>query len=442
MKEKLWKKKAMCMTLVSAMTVLNLTGIVSVAAEDEEVTIRFYSTWGEAEPAHKPMLEVIEQFEKDNPNINVELEVQASSQYHEKLVSEIASDTLPNVFCHWGGAEMIEAVKSGKVLDVTERFEADPEFKAQFSDINLYASNNTYEGMDGLWGVPFSNVSAAFYYNKALFEQAGIEKAPETWTELLDAVEKLKAIDVVPWALGAKDGWRVEHLYSAIFYRLNGVEGAKKLADRSMKYSDPGAVKAWEMLAELVEMGAFGPEPASVDAANEMVMVQTGKAAMTFSLSAFTESYAGGQSEVAEDIGFFNMPVVEGYEQYAANNFGGGDSCLGIATNATEEQIEASWKLCKAFSDAEGQAVFANANALLMTNDQVETDPEKVNRLAADFANVINEADAVCTDVTNFDSVPTMLTKIRDVATALVNGQLTPQQAGEELDAEIELFSE
>ena len=439
---KSWKKKVMSVTLAGAMIASTAAGAVSVAAEDEEVTIRFYSTWGEAEPAHQPMMEILEQFEKDNPNIHVELEVQASTQYHEKLVSEIASDTLANVFCHWGGAEMAEAVESGKVLDVTERFEEDPEFKAQFEDINLYSLNNTYEGIDGIWGVPLSNVSAAFYYNKAMFEQAGIEKVPETWDELLDAIEKLKAIDVIPWALGAKDGWRVEHLYSAIFYRLNGVEGAKKLADRSMKYSDPEAVKAWEMLAELVDMGAFGPEPVSVDAANEMVMLQTGKAAMSFSLSAYTESYTGEESEVGDDIGVFNMPVIEGYEQYAKNNFGGGDICLGIATNATEEQIEASWKLCKAFCGPEGQTQFANANALITTNNQVETDPDKVNRLAEDFANVINEADAACTDVTNYDTVPTLLTKIRDVATALVNGQLTPQQAGEEMDAEIELFSE
>lgn len=440
MKRKKIMKKVLSICLAAAMTTAGLT--CPVAAEEEEVTIRFYSTFGEAEPAHQPMLEVLEQFEKDNPNIHVELEVQSSSQYHEKLVSEIASDTLANVFMHWGGAEMAEAVASGKVMDVTELFDADPEFKAQFPEVTLRGSNNTYEGMDGIWGVPFSNVSAAFYYNKALFEEAGIEKVPETWSELLDAVEKLKAIDVIPWSLGAKDGWRAEHLLSAIFFRLNGIEGAKKLADRSMKYSDPEAVKAWEMLGELVEMEAFGPEPASVDAATEMVMVQTGKAAMTFSLSAFMESYTGENSEVGDDIGFFNMPVIEGYEQYAKNNFGGGDVALGIATNATEEQIEASWKLCKAFSGPEGQAVFANANALIMTNNQVETDPELVNRLSQNFTDVINEADAVCTTLTNYDSVATLLTKVRDVATAFVNGQLTPQQAGEEIDAEIELYSD
>ena len=142
--------------------------------------------------------------------------------------------------------------------------------------------------IEGMWGVPFSNVSGGFYYNKALFEKAGIKEVPATWDELLDCVEKLKAVDVIPWALGAKDGWRVEHLYSAIFYRMNGVEGAKALGDRSMKYSSPEAVAAWEELQKLVDMEAFGPEPASVDFANEMTMLQTGKAALNFGISALS----------------------------------------------------------------------------------------------------------------------------------------------------------
>lgn len=408
----------------------------------EPVTIRFFSSLGEAEPGYKPVLEIVEKFEKDNPDIKVELEVQSSSQYHEKLVSEIASDTLANVFMHWGGAEMYEAVASGKVLDVTERLDAEPEFKAHFSDVTLNASNLRYEDMEGMWGMPLSNVSAGFYYNKALFEKAGIANPPATWEELLDCVEKLKAADIIPWAMGAKDGWRVEHLYSAIFFKMNGVEAAKKLGDRSLKYSSKEAVAPWEEISKLVDMEAFGPEPASVDFATEQSMVSTGKAAINFSLSSFVEMYAGEECEVGDDIGFFEMPPFEGKEEFAKNNFGGGDVALGIAANATDAQIDASWKLCEALCGVEGQTVIANSNALLVANQDVEVDPAKVNRLTDDFANVINNADAATIAATNWDKVATMLTKSRDVASALVNKQLTPEQAGAELDAEVEMYGE
>ena len=49
---------------------------------------------------------------------------------------------------------------------------------------------------------------------------------------------------------------------------------------------------------------------------------------------------------------------------------------------------------------------------------------------------------SLITDVTNYDKVSTMLAKIRDVGSALVSGQLTPEQAGRELDAEVEMYSD
>ncbi|RHR29962.1 extracellular solute-binding protein [Clostridium sp. AF19-22AC] len=462
----MWKR-VLNMSAATVMIVSLIAGCSSIKTEpvpsDKTVTIRFYSCIGEikpgfypsleeigpefyskgiAESGNKPVLEIVEQFEKGNPNIKVELEVQYDSRYHEKLASDIMSDTLPNVFMHWGGPEMYKAIQSGKVIDLTEKMDKDTAFRRQFSEVTMASQSVRYDDMDGLWGVPFSNVSGGFYYNKALFEKAGITAPPATWNELLDCVEKLKAIDVIPWALGAKEGLRVEHLYSAIFYRLNGVEGAKKLGDRSLKYSSPEAVAAWEEIQKLVDMEAFGPEPSSVDFSYETTLMQTGKAAMTFGIFAYAEKYIGTECDVANDIDFFEVPVFEGKEQFSKNNFGGGEIALGIAANASEEQIEASWKLGKALSGIEGQTNLANSNGGLAANQYAEIDPEKVNRLYSKFVDVMNNADAAMTDVTNYDKVSTMLAKIRDVGSALVSGQLTPEQAGRELDAEVEMYSD
>lgn len=462
----MWKR-VLNMSAATVMIVSLIAGCSSIKTEpvpsEKTITIRFYSCIGEIKPGvysnlkeigpefyskgtsesgNKPVLEIVEQFEKDNPDIKVELEVQHDSRYHEKLASDIASGTLPNIFMHWGGAEMYEAIRSGKVMDLTEKMNADPEFMEQFTDVTLSSQSVRYNDMEGLWGIPFSNVSGGFYYNKALFKKAGITKPPATWNELLDCVEKLKAIDVIPWALGAKDGLRVEHLYSAIFYRLNGVDGAKKLGDRSMKYSSPEAVAAWEEIQKLVDMEAFGPEPSSVDFSYETTLMQTGKAAMTFGIFANAEKYIGTECEVADDIDFFEVPVFEGKEEFSKNNFGGGEIALGIAADASEEQIEASWKLGKALSGIEGQTNLANSNGGLAANQYAEIDPEKVNRLYSKFVDVMNNADAAMTDVTNYDKVSTMLAKIRDVGSALVSGQLTPEQAGRELDAEVEMYSD
>ena len=314
---------------------------------------------------------------------------------------------------------------------------ADPAFKAGFTDLSFKDSTVHYADMPGIWGVPFSSVAGGFFYNTELFKKAGISDVPKTWDDLVKCVEKLKAIDVIPWAIGAKDGWRVEHLYSAVFYRLNGVAAAYKLADRSMKYSDPDAIAPWTEIRKLSDMGAFGPEPASVDFGTEMSLFQNGKAGMNFSLSAFINSYNGDESAIKGKVGFFSVPVFAGKEQYARNNFGGGEAAYGIAKNATPEQIEAAWLLCKAISGPEGQAIVANANATMIVNTKAVTDPAKANPLFKPFSEEVSKADAVMTDVCNPDTVATLLAKIRDVGVAVVNKQLTPNDAGKEIDAEI-----
>ena len=52
-----------------------------------------------------------------------------------------------------------------------------------------------------------------FYYSKDLFKQAGITSTPTTIPELEADVAKLKAINVAPIAVGAKDAWPAAHWY-------------------------------------------------------------------------------------------------------------------------------------------------------------------------------------------------------------------------------------
>ena len=50
------------------------------------------------------------------------------------------------------------------------------------------------------YGVPWDMGMIGFWYNKELFEQAGITTPPTTWDEFLAAVQKLKAAGITPLA--------------------------------------------------------------------------------------------------------------------------------------------------------------------------------------------------------------------------------------------------
>ena len=45
------------------------------------------------------------------------------------------------------------------------------------------------------------------WYNKELFEKAGIDAPPATWDEFLADVQKLKDAGITPIAVGEKDKW-------------------------------------------------------------------------------------------------------------------------------------------------------------------------------------------------------------------------------------------
>ena len=69
-------------------------------------------------------------------------------------------------------------MESGKVQDLTSYFEEDPEWKAQFDESSL-----EFNSVDGkIYGVPVSKEISYIYYNKDLFEQAGLEATKQDIT--------------------------------------------------------------------------------------------------------------------------------------------------------------------------------------------------------------------------------------------------------------------
>ena len=407
------------------------------AASGEPVTITMYDCATTGSAGLALMQQAIADFQTQHPNITVDYEYQDGNNYHEKLATLIASDTLPNLFATWGGSEMVEAVKSGKLLDLTSFYDANPDFKAQFSTATLSDPNITYSGYSGIYGVPYDYITTGFYYNKDLFAQAGIAAPPATWDDMYADIAKLKAIDVIPWAYAGSFGTRTEHVYDAIFYRMNGVDKAAELSNRTAKYSDDFAVAPWTEIVNLMNMGAFGPEPASVDWNTELSMFETGKAAMDFNLSSLVSTYQGPDSQVKGKIGFFPTPVYAGKEQYANDNFAGGDMAYAIAAHATQDQINAAWELAKYLGGIEVQSALVNENILIPTNLNVTIDPSKSDPLMAAFQSIMTTTNKALLSVCTMDTDPGMLSKFRDVAAAVINQQLTPQQAGAALDDEI-----
>lgn len=162
---------------------------------------------------------LFEAFQETEEGRNVEFrfeEIPTTDAFNQKIKLLISSGDLPDIVFNGGNNITELAAKSGKVADLTPYFEADPEWKALFDETSL--EFNTVDGK--IYGVPVSKEISYIYYNKELFEQAGIE-APETafatWDEFFAACDKLKAAGITPVGMDTADsGWLTNLWMSAL----------------------------------------------------------------------------------------------------------------------------------------------------------------------------------------------------------------------------------
>ncbi|MFW6288187.1 MAG: ABC transporter substrate-binding protein [Spirochaetota bacterium] len=165
------------------------------AVEEEQATIDLFisgkSVWGE------PILTVIDRFNEEYPNINVEVEVVGGGvDYSPVLASRARTNSLPDIFMISGSGDYVlyrEFLDDLSDMDVVDHM------------LPGVADGSYYEGE--LMGLPVSIEGYGYIYNKDLFEQAGIAEVPNTYSALEEAVSKLQDAGITPFSSGYGTWW-------------------------------------------------------------------------------------------------------------------------------------------------------------------------------------------------------------------------------------------
>jgi multiple sugar transport system substrate-binding protein len=155
--------------------------LARIRAQDTALRV---SMWDgiEVEPQ---VLEILEGF-TDQFGATVENEFNPDS-YDTKLLAGLAAGSAPDVFLWWNYPEMVS--RNG-LEDLTPYLTGDSPL-----DISIYDERVLGVGRigDGLYGIPKDWTSRAVYYNKKLFDDAGIPYPTNDWTwdEFLDIAKAL-----------------------------------------------------------------------------------------------------------------------------------------------------------------------------------------------------------------------------------------------------------
>lgn len=287
----------------------NASGTSSNTTEtpkEKNITITFQNIYPDpTDPKNKLMNKLVKQYETDHPNVKIELDSLNTDQQKLKLKTQAASKEVPDITVVNPAAQMQPFVDAKLLAPLNDMLDQNG-LKDTFQDglLDWYSfDGNTYALPDG-------NNIAVVYYNKELFDQAGV-KVPTTFEEMLDVVKTLKSKGIQPMAIGEKDSWTGSFLFMNMLLRTNNGPGfLKDVLEKKKTFDDPAFKEAVDAFENLVQAGAFQEGATSFDYNAGENLFKTGKAAMYFMGTWAT----GGieTSSVNGKVGVFKFPTING----------------------------------------------------------------------------------------------------------------------------------
>ena len=168
----------------------------------KEIVLRF-SWWG-SDSRHKATLDAIKLFEEKNPGIKIKAEYGGTDGYFQKLSTQITGNTAPDIM-------QVDYIWLYNFSKNGDGFYDISQLKDEFDLSNYSEEALSYTTINGkINAIPVGMNGRAFFFNKSLYERAGVE-IPKTFDELL-ATDKIlkekigkntKSLDVITSDSGA-----------------------------------------------------------------------------------------------------------------------------------------------------------------------------------------------------------------------------------------------
>jgi multiple sugar transport system substrate-binding protein len=142
-------------------------------------------------------------FEKQNPNVKVEVSYEGWADYQTKLPTVLAGGAIPDVI-HLHASIAQDYGLRGAVRDMFEYMKKDNVSKDDFFPF-LLDQMTDFKTKSKLWAIPKDSAVYAVYYNKDLFDKAGVPYPKNDWS-FNDLRETAKRLTVDKNGTPATDG--------------------------------------------------------------------------------------------------------------------------------------------------------------------------------------------------------------------------------------------
>ncbi|MBN9307946.1 MAG: sugar ABC transporter substrate-binding protein [Devosia sp.] len=352
MKSQSWKAMA-----TAALAIGALGAIAPVQAQTRvDFTVAEYSS--KTGPYYE---EVASAFEKENPGIDINIQVVPWDTLLQRLTTDIAGGTAPDISII-GTRWLLDFAAQG-VAEPVDGY-LTPEFKSTF--IDTFMAPSVIDGK--IMGLPVAASARAMMVNMDLFEKAGATP-PTNWDEFYAAAKKLAALpDTFAFGLQGKEIETDAYYYYSLW--THGGDILK--ADGTSGLDTPEALEAAKLYKTMIDEGLTQPSPTNYNREEVFNLFKQGKVGMIFTFPMLIPQIKAE----APDLKYKILPFPEGK---AKATYGVTDTLMMFADSDVKE---AAWKFIEFAYKDEWRTKFDHGEGFLpvtkgvAAEDYYTTDPD------------------------------------------------------------------
>ncbi|MEG0640055.1 MAG: ABC transporter substrate-binding protein [Clostridia bacterium] len=333
--------------MLSFLLVLTMLLTVASFATAEGKTIVYWSMWESTEPQGIVIQKAVDAYMAATGN-TVDMQFKGRTGIREGLEPALEAGTVIDMF-----DEDIDRVNKtwGKyIMDLEELAKAN-DYEATAIAGLIAACREVGGGT--LKSIPYQPNVYNVFYNKEIFDKAGVTAEPKTWAEFLDVCEKIKVAGFIP--LTSDDAY-IQTNIGYHLARLLGEAGVHKVVTEGLWAEEPAVLKAAQDYQDLFTKGYLSPTMgSSVWPNNQNGELALGDAAMYLNGSWLPNEV---KAMTGPDFvwGCFAYPAIDGgVTGTEAANFG----AQTLAINAKSEVAPEAFEIIKYITKGEFDAMLS-----------------------------------------------------------------------------------
>lgn len=306
-----------------------------VMTESEKTEITYFTF--SAAPDHLDHLdEMIAIFEEENKDITIKVETAGWNDYFNKLQVNIAGNLAPDVF-ELNYENFVTYAAKGVLYNMDSLAAGDSSFS---KDVYYPRSYDSFNYKNVQYGLPETFSTVVLFYNKDLFNDAGIAYPKEDWTwdDAIEAAKKIRNEEEDIW--GLYSGIQFWEFYKKIAQNGGSVydENGKIVIDSKEN------IEALQTMLDIQNKHGIMPTEAEMGGVSDGDLFVSGKLGMLVSGIWMFGAF--------KDAGFnWDIEVEPGMSTKATHFFANT-----LAISSSSKHAEAAWKWAKFFSSSDKSA--------------------------------------------------------------------------------------